>query len=152
MHAYLERMVFQTPEYMHEQKVTVGEIPGYGVIKGTADLISPTEVVDWKIVGLKKIQSYRVNGAPDKYRYQGQLYGKGCENAGHPVDSINIVFIPRDSGSLSDIFVHTEAYQPEMAQAALDRAIEIYEIVQTKGWESLPSHSDCWNCNYGYWH
>jgi hypothetical protein len=135
-HAYLEQNVFQTPEYLHEQKLYVGDVPVYGPIKGTADLIrvvDPTFVADWKFVGIKKIASYRVNGAPKRYRYQAQLYAAGCALAGFPVESIAIVFIPRDSGSVSDIFVHEEAVQPEMAEAALARAGEIYALVQEKG-------------------
>lgn len=153
VHAYLERMVFQTPEYLHEQKLYVGDVPGYGPIRGTADLIrvvNPTQVVDWKIVGIKKIASYRVNGAPKRYRYQGQLYGKGCEIAGFPVESIAIVFIPRDSGGINDIFVHEEAYQPEMAEAALSRAAEIFALASANGWESLPSDPECWECSYNW--
>jgi hypothetical protein len=152
-HAYLEEKVFQTPDYLHEQKLYVGDVPGYGPIKGTADLIKvsdPTMVVDWKFVGIKKIASYRVNGAPKRYRYQIQLYARGCEIAGFPVESVAIVFIPRDSGSVSDIFVHEEIYQPDMAEAALARAGEIYAIVQEKGWETLPSDKDCWDCNYNW--
>jgi hypothetical protein len=153
-HYYLQHTVFQTPDYLHEQKLYVGDVPGYGPIKGTSDLIritDPKTVVDWKFVGIKKINSYRANGAPTQYRYQGQLYGRGCELAGYPVDSIAIVFIPRDSGVVNDIFVHEEAYQPGMAEAALERAGEIYAAVLDKGWEYLPSHKDCYVCNYGGW-
>jgi hypothetical protein len=37
-----------------------------------------------------------------------------------------------------------------MAEAALARAGEIYAIVQEKGWETLPSDKDCWDCNYNW--
>lgn len=154
VHAYLEHKVFQTEDFMHEQKVYVGDVEQYGPIKGTADLVhhKPTEklgtfVGDWKIVGLKKIASYRVNGAPKQYRYQIQLYARGCELAGYPVESVAIIFIPRDSGNVNDIFIHEEAYQPDMAQAALDRASAIYQHVLTDGYESLPSEPACWTCN-----
>lgn len=154
VHAYLEREVFQTDDFLHEQKLYVGDVPLYGAIKGTADLVHaratdtlPTFVGDWKIVGLKKIKSYRVNGAPKQYRYQAQTYARGCELAGFPVENIAIIFIPRDSGNINDIFIHEEAYQPEMAEAALTRAGAIYKAVLNDGWESLPSDPDCWTCN-----
>jgi hypothetical protein len=154
VHAYLERQVFQTPDFLHEQRLMVGEVALYGPIKGTADLVhkEPTSafgtfVGDWKIVGLKKIKSYMANGAPKQYRYQAQLYARGCELAGMPVEFIAIIFIPRDSGNPNDIFVHEEAYQPEMAEAALERAGAIYEVVLREGYENLPSDPDCWVCN-----
>lgn len=145
MHSYLETSTF--PEARHEFKVEVGEIPGYGMIKGSIDLYMEGIVGDWKLVGLKKIKSYRVAGIPEVYRYQTQLYARGCELAGLPVDSVAVIFIPRDSGNVRDIWVHEEDYQPEMAEAALARAGRVLEIVQTDGWENLPSHDDCYNCN-----
>jgi hypothetical protein len=154
VHSYLERSVFQTDDFLHEQKLYVGDIPLYGPVKGTADLVHhkatdtlPTFVGDWKIVGLKKIKAYRANGAPKQYRYQIQLYARGCELAGYPVDEVDIIFIPRDSGNANDIYIHQEAYQPEMAEAALKRAGAIYEHVLRHGWDDLPSDPDCWKCN-----
>src|SRR4051794_32594646 len=100
VHYYLERHVFQTPDFLHEQKLYVGDVPLYGPISGTADLIHkdetetlPTFVGDWKIVGLKKIKTYRLNGPPKQYRYQIQLYARGCELHGTPVESVAIIFI-----------------------------------------------------------
>lgn len=153
VHAYLERKVFQTPEFMHEQKLYVGDVEGYGPIKGTADLVRYVKdehdnyVLDWKIVGIKKIKTYRVNGPPTQYRYQAMLYGRGCALAGFPVDSVAICFIPRDSGNVNDIFIHEEAYQEEMAVAALARAAEIHKLALLEGWEELPSDDGCWTCN-----
>lgn len=154
VHEYLEHHTF--PESDHELKLYVGDVPGYGEIKGTTDMYwqDPETglwyVVDWKIVGLKKIKTYRVNGPPQQYRYQANLYGNGLAHAGKPVDRIAICFIPRDSGNVNDIFVFEEEFQPELAEAALHRAGLIYEIVQTEGWEGLPSDDDCYQCN-GLW-
>lgn len=154
VHAYLEDNIFQSDDFLHEQRLYVGDIPLYGPVKGTADLVHKeatdklgTFVGDWKIVGLKKIKSYRVNGAPKQYRFQIQLYARGCELAGYPVESVAIIFIPRDSGNVNDIFIHEEAYQPEMAEKALARAGDIYAHVLVEGWDNLPSDPDCWTCN-----
>jgi len=156
VHAYLEHNTF--PDAQHELKLYVGDVPGYGPIKGTTDLYIIVEidgqqvavVLDWKIVGIKKIKSYIVNGPPEQYRYQANIYGRGLQLAGEPVDRIAICFIPRDSGNVNDIFIHEEEYQPEMAEAALERAGRIYEIVQAEGWENLPEDDDCYQCN-GIW-
>jgi hypothetical protein len=153
VHAYLEHNTF--PAAKHELKLIVGEVHGYGTIKGTTDLyLAPSEdfpddatVLDWKIVGIKKIKSYIVNGPPEQYRYQANIYARGLELAGEPVDKIAICFIPRDSGNVNDIWIFEEEYRPEMAEAALNRAGIIYEIVQNEGWETLPSDSDCYQCN-----
>lgn len=145
VHEYMENHTF--PDAEHEMKLYVGDVPGYGPIKGTTDLYLDGTVGDWKIVGLKKIKVYRTKGPPVQYRYQIQLYAKGCELAGFPVDSVAIIFIPRDSGNVNDIWIHEEAYQPEMADAILARAGEIYRIAQEEGWDSLPSDDDCYECN-----
>jgi len=149
VHAYLEQQSF--PDAEHELKLYVGDVEGYGRINGTTDLYLNGVIGDWKIVGLKKIKEYRIKGVPLQYRYQAMLYGRGCELAGKVIDSIAIIFIPRDSSNVNDIFVYEEEYQPEMAQAVLDRASAIYKVVQESGWEDLPSDPDCFQCNYRSW-
>jgi hypothetical protein len=145
VHAYLEDNVF--PDAQHELKLVVGEVPGYGEVKGTTDLYRNKTVVDWKVVGIKKIREYRVKGMRTQYRYQAQLYAKGCERIGLEVESIAIVCIPRDDGDPNNIWVYEEAYQPEMADAVLSRAGLIYERALKDGWASLPSDEDCWTCS-----
>lgn len=149
-HGHLERTAF--PDAMHEMKLYVGDVPGYGPIKGTTDLFIPDEglVVDWKFVGIKKIKEYRNHGAPAQYRYQIQLYARGCQLAGYGVQSVAIVFIPRDSSDINDIFVHEELYQPAMAERALERAGLVYAEAVANGWDSLPSDDKCWRCRYRY--
>lgn len=157
VHYFMEHNTF--PDAEHELKLYVGEVVGYGPIKGTTDMYIIVEepdgtltayVLDWKIVGLKKIKSYIVNGPPEQYRYQANLYARGIELAGKRVDKIAICFIPRDSGNANDIYIFEEEYQPELAQAALDRAGLIYEYVENGTWETLPSDDDCYQCN-GLW-
>lgn len=149
-HYYMEDHTFK--DYKHELRLMVGEIPGYGEIKGTTDMFDTDEhaVVDWKFVGLKAIKKYRTSGVSDQYRFQAQTYGRGAELAGLEPKKIVIVFIPRDSGNVKDIWVHEEEYQPEMAKAALDRATGIYNWLQEEGnhWRDLEEGSDCFQCNY----
>ena len=58
VHSYLEAQVFQDNYAQHELRVYVGDVPGYGPVKGTSDLVLQKHpelgswVVDWKIVGL----------------------------------------------------------------------------------------------------
>lgn len=157
VHAYLEEKVF--PDMEHELKLWVGDVPGYGSIKGTTDMVyidpetGEITVVDWKIVGLKKIKEYRVKGMKTGYRYQGQLYGNGLRLDGRKPDKVAIVCIPRDSGNVNDIWVYEEAFQEEMAEAALARAGAIYAIVNEHGWDTelLPSDDDCYTCKMEAW-
>jgi hypothetical protein len=148
-HAYLERTVFQGPDYLHEVRLYVGDVPGYGPVNGTADLVKMNDVViDWKFVGLKKIKAYRAaKASPQQYRYQRQIYARGCELAGYPVKRVANVYIPRDSGLVQDIWVDEEAYQPEMAERALARAGDIYAEALLHGAESLPSDDNCYVCS-----
>lgn len=146
VHYYMEHNTF--PEAEHELRLHVGEIEGYGSIAGTTDMWYADEgaVVDWKIVGLKNLKKYRVNGVSEQYRFQAMLYGLGCHLAGKEVKKIAIVFIPRDSGNVKDIWVHEEEWQPEMAEAALARAQAIYDHVKVHGWRDLESDDDCYQC------
>jgi hypothetical protein len=149
VHYYMEHHTF--PEAQHELKLYVGDVEGYGPIKGTTDMYRDGTVVDWKIVGKKKIGEYRSRGVKIQYRYQAQLYARGCELAGLPVEDVSIVFIPRDGGDVKDIFIFSEKYDPAQAEKVLDRAAKIYARVQESGWEDLPSDPDCWECNYSYY-
>jgi hypothetical protein len=144
-HAYLEDNTF--PDAEHELRLYCGEIPGYGAVYGTTDMLLDGTVVDWKFVGKKKIVEYRSRGPKTQYRYQAMIYGKGCKLAGKPVDSIAICFIPRDASNVHDIWIHEEAFQEEMADKALARAGQIWDIVEQRGWQDLPSDPDCWQCN-----
>lgn len=150
VHYFMEKKTFD--EEMHELRVTVGEIEGYGTIHGTCDMVltepDGDAIVDWKVVGLKKIKHYKLNGIPEQYRYQAMLYGLGAKNFGLDINKIAIVFIPRDSGNVKDIWVHEEQWQPEMAEAALARAKAIFDHIKTKGYTELESDSECYQCNY----
>lgn len=147
VHYYMEDNTF--PEAEHELRLYVGDIEGYGSISGTTDMYDPEEkaAVDWKIVGLKNLKKYRASGVSEQYRFQAMLYGLGLHIAGKPIEKIAIVFIPRDSGNVKDIWVHEEEWQEEMALAALERAQAIYNHVKVHGWRELESDDDCFPCN-----
>lgn len=157
VHYYMEHNTFE--EFRHELKLYVGDIPGYGPVKGTTDMEyvetsssgdEAVTVTDWKIVGNKKIKQYRTSGVPQQYRFQAMTYARGLELEERPVKNIAIVFIPRDSGNVRDIWVHEEEYQPDMAEAALDRAGELWDWLQEDGnhWRDLQEDYDCYQCNF----
>lgn len=149
VHYFMENETF--PDAEHELRLHVGTIEGYGDIAGTTDMWYDEDeagaAVDWKIVGLKKIKQYRVNKPPEQYRFQAMLYGLGLHLAGKPIKKIAIVFIPRDSGNVKDIWVYEEEWQEEMALAALARAQELFDYVSENGWDDLESDDDCYSCN-----
>lgn len=151
-HFYMEHETFKDQE--HELRLDVGEVRGYGTIKGSTDMYDDVEeaVVDWKFVGAKKIKDYKVNGVPMQYRFQAQLYARGCERQGKPIEKLAIVFIPRDSGNVKEIFVHEEVYNPDMALAALERASQIYEFLLENDmqWNKLEEGDSCFQCNYNW--
>jgi hypothetical protein len=136
------------PGAITEQKVTVGEILGYGVIKGTLDLYLPHRktIVDFKLVGKNTRQAAMIDGPSTQYRGQQHLYGKGATAAGYEVKKIAIAYIPRDSFTLRDLHVHEEDYQPVFAQRVLDRAQKVWNYSSSGRVEELPSDKECYDC------
>lgn len=137
------------PGAITEQKVVVGEIEGYGIIKGTLDLYLSHRkcIVDYKLVGKNTRQAAMIDGPSKQYRAQQHCYGKGATDAGYEVEKIAIAYIPRDSHSLRDMHVHIEDYQPEFAQRTLDRAQKVWNYASSGRVEELPSDSECYTCN-----
>lgn len=137
------------PGAQTEQKVIVGDIEGYGTIKGTLDLYLPHRktIVDYKLVGKNTRQAAMLDGPSIQYRGQGHLYGKGATNKGLEVEKIAIAYIPRDSYSLKDMYVWEQEYRPEFADKVLDRARKVWQVCSQGELESLPSESTCYDCN-----
>lgn len=137
------------PGAITEQKVTVGEIEGYGIIKGTMDLYLPhrSTIVDYKLVGKNTRQTAMVDGPSLQYRGQQHLYCKGAIAAGYKVKKFAIAYVPRDSASLKDMFVYTENYSPRFAQKVLDRAQQVWNYSSSGRVEELPSSEECYKCN-----
>lgn len=136
------------PGAVTEQKVTVGEIEGYGIIRGTLDLYLPHRktIVDYKLVGKNTRQNAMLDGPSKQYRGQQHCYGKGATAAGYEVEKIAIAYIPRDSHTLRDMHVHIEDYNPLLADRTLDRARRVWKAVSSGRVEEIPSDADCYNC------
>ena len=155
-----------------EQPVHVGDVGGYGPIKGTLDRfdILAGEVMDWKLVSLKKMQAFvRLHrkatrdgfdaitadyGAAQFLQYYIQLclYGKGMEDQGYEVGTVTLLLLPRDATVHvveSELTALSMPYDRDLAIYALGRAGLIYK----KSRESddlitaLDSAPECFYCS-----
>lgn len=137
-------------EILVEQSVHVGDVGGYGPIKGTLDRfdIRDGEVMDWKLVSLKKKQTFiRLHrkamrngfdaivadyGAAQFIQYYIQLclYGKGMEDQGYDVGTVTLLLLPRDATIHvveSELTALSMPYDRDLAVYALGRAGLIYK-------------------------
>lgn len=123
--------------FLVETTVEVGEVNGVPV-QGHADLYDrvTATVVDWKVVGNPQLGDYKANGPGQQYRYQAHLYGRGFARAGHPVDTVMIVFLPR-ADELHKRVVWHEPYDEAVALEALERAEGIHLAVDALGAQAL---------------
>ncbi|HLU44561.1 MAG TPA: hypothetical protein VKZ67_06015, partial [Natronosporangium sp.] len=95
-------------------------------------------VVDWKYVGTTALRKVKRSTVPNHdlvspdYRVQAHLYGYGHARAGRPVKWVRLVFLAR-SHNYDDSAEWTEAYQPEIAIAALDRYYATQDLIGPHG-------------------
>lgn len=158
LHAWLEEVFgnvndrFDEPRFLLEQKVQVGEVGGIPV-KGSCDLFDRATgtVVDWKTVGPTQLKKYKASGPGDQYRAQAHLYGQGWVNAGHTVERVSIVFLPRN-GELTDSYVWHEQFDPQVAEQALQRLAGIKlatDLTGTAALANLPTYDQfCRMCPF----
>lgn len=166
IHHELEQLVIEhRPETKPETRVVVGEVPGYGVIKGTADWSVPGRVRDFKTttrdksIWLKRaheeppddLEVSKITDARFKlasYWNQTHLYAKGIEDAGEKVEWIDIIFINRDGKEDRDVWSISREYDRSIAEAVLARAARLWEYLQDGGdIESLNSARGCYTCS-----
>lgn len=137
------------PRYLTEQRVHVGDVAGQQ-IWGSADLfdIDSGTVVDWKVVGPKRIDHYAIHGPGQQYRTQAHLYGRGFTRQGYTVNHVMIMFLPRD-GQLVHHHMWAEPYDESVAVAGLSRIDDLLELVAELGVEvvlDLYPPCDDWFC------
>lgn len=83
-------------------------------------------VIDWKTI---KKNSARYFGANNRQQiWQIQLYGWLLKENGYSVKEVALVGLPRD-GKMTDMLVHIEPYNPDIAQEALDHLANIKAAV-----------------------
>lgn len=116
--------------WLVEHRVHVGTFDGID-LDGSCDLYdrATATVIDWKVTTLKRIKSYRANGPGEQYRVQAHAYGMGWANRGLPVDTVGVVFLPRD-GLLSQAHFWHEPYEPGHALAAMARVSSISQALR----------------------
>lgn len=162
----------QESEVLVEQPVHVGDVGGYGPIKGTLDRfdIKAGEVMDWKLVSLKKRDAFKRlhrkslrdgfdaivedYGAAQFLQYYIQLclYGKGMEDQGYEVNNVTLLLLPRDATVHvveSELTALPMPYDRDLAIYALGRASLIYE--RAKRYDdlvtALDSAPECFYCS-----
>ena len=90
----------------------------YGGMKAHIDLWIPEtgDVVDWKTVKVKNLSYF----PSQQQRWQVQVYGYLLEKSGKGNPrTVNLVAIARD-GDERDVKVHSEAYDPKIAEEAMN--------------------------------
>lgn len=164
LHAWLETVLDQAnvdyeaktksgqERFLVETKVTVGQILDQD-IDGSCDVYdrATATVIDWKSVGPTQLTKYKKLGPGPQYRAQAHLYGRGWQNRGVPVDTVMVVFLPRN-GELAESYVWHEVYDEQVALNALQRANGIALAAQALGvkvLEQLPTaDAFCHMCPY----
>lgn len=159
-------------EVLVEQLVHVGDVGGYGPIKGTLDRfdILAGEVMDWKLVSLKKMQAFvRLHrkamrdgfdaitadyGAAQFLQYYIQLclYGKGLEDHHYEVNNVTLLLLPRDATVHvveSELTTLSMPYDRDLAIYALGRAGLIYKKARECDdlVTNLDSAPECFYCS-----
>jgi len=143
-----------------EEKIYLGELPGYGVINSKPDLamVQANHLVDWKTsmrAKVKKMQQVLFGEKQDadvsytmqKYYAQAQIYAWGMNNAGTPIDGCSLVFINRDGTTDTDIWTWTFAYDEGYAKSAWERLETIWAKLQADpSPEQFDRHDSCFKC------
>jgi hypothetical protein len=132
MHTGLEEMFLWADagsgRYAPEVALT---FPSRHVPKGTTDLIDRTllVVLDHKGMGQWSLDKLKSSGPSRTYRVQAHTYAYGAVIRGERVKDVAIVGWPRDKGSLDDLYVWTEPYDPRLAREALKRVDDIADAI-----------------------
>jgi hypothetical protein len=128
-----EAFALGSERWLVETRVDVGEAAGQ-MVSGTVDLYDriTATVIDWKTCGPSMLDHYKHGGPGDTYRAQVNLYGLGLSRLGLPVETVMIVFLPRQ-GELADAYTWHEAYDPELAATTLERYAGIHYLVDVLG-------------------
>lgn len=131
--AHREATGDEATRYLLEQPVNVGQIGGVDIIGhcDAYDRVTATQI-DWKTASKTRLAHYRKHGPSQTQRVQAHLYGKGWAARGVTVDTVMLVFLPRD-GNLTDSFHWSEPYDSAVAVAALRRANRADALVKALG-------------------
>jgi CRISPR/Cas system-associated exonuclease Cas4 (RecB family) len=120
----------QREDPFHDRFLVEHKVKAHGMV-GHVDLYIRDEgiVCDWKTTKMKSLRYF----PSQQQRWQVQVYGWLLEENGENPKHVALVAIPRD-GNMSDIRVHMEKYDRDVAIQALTWLEEIEHIVD----EDLP--------------
>lgn len=155
IHSWLEEAFGQNPDYLTERKLVVGgwyDGSKARVLQGSCDLfhVPSGRVLDFKTTSQSKMQDYARGKIPEIYRTQIHLYGLGYKNAGHDVQKVGLIFLPRDDDlNLSTSVLHLEDFDPSIAREAIERIESIAERSKDGDFASLATASSyCSRCDW----
>lgn len=156
-----ERVPLLRPNALSEVNLHIGNLEGYGEIRGTVDFYEDRVVRDWKGTMRKTrpglLKAYEaplpVEGEPMTVKearvtvrgYVGQmhLYARALVAEGYPVDKVALEFFCRDGSSDEDIFVLEFDYDPEFADAVWNRVVYIWENLYDQEWATDAYCASC---------
>ncbi|MFM9643155.1 hypothetical protein [Streptomyces turgidiscabies] len=107
------------------------KFPNPHVPHGTGDLLDRTlcMFLDHKLMGRWSLDKLTTKGPIPTYRVQVHTYAYGARLKGEKVDHVAIIGWPREAGTLDDLYVWTEPYDPSVAIDALARVERIAKQV-----------------------
>lgn len=150
VHAYLETIFSQHPDrYLAEQavKVSSGEVS----IPGTVDLYDKhtRTVIDFKVVGDTTLNKARRGIVSPQYITQVNLYGLGLKQAGHQVENVAILFLPKTK-ELTDAAYVEKPFDETLASTAMARyaAIRVATKAGATAKDFTPTDAPCMWCEW----
>lgn len=153
LHEWMERHHPMPEGTLREQKLETVTVEGYGLVKGTADLIIPAweATGDYKFPGKASYDEYALRKRmgkppPNNHVYQGQLYAHGARKLGIPVSRHLVFVFPRHSNSLRDLLVFEMQYREELVEAVVRRAEAIVEDIHDGNLWAIESEDGCYSC------
>lgn len=127
VHSWLQKAV-EDYEHLHGTNQWLAELDVVPspLVQGHTDLYDRHRslVLDFKIPSPDNLKKMRMEGVPEQYVIQVQLYGLGHVNAGRKVERVGIVGLGRQ-GWLKDMYVWTTPFDREVAERALQRVYDI---------------------------
>lgn len=132
--AYTQHLTFEEREELERLKVL-----------DKVGMLSPSDV--GRMILLMASSEKHSGGVPLEYMGQTMLYLYGLLMAGYDVEYAVISFIPRDSNYVSDIWVTSCKYRPDVAEGVIKRASHLAGLVRSGKIGSLKPHPQCWDCS-----
>ncbi|MFE0472497.1 hypothetical protein ACFW2V_12875 [Streptomyces sp. NPDC058947] len=115
-------------------------------IRDRAGLLKPGDVDLATLTSLLSRSEANSGGVPPEYMGQTMLYLYGLRKMGRQADYAVLVFIPRDSNYITDIWVASCPYRPDVAEAVIRRASHLAKVVRSGRARELRPDPECWTC------